>query len=402
MTVLRTHGLRRAPALVLALGLLLLACAAQASAAEVEWRQGSMTLSEAIATKASGSMTMTDEGLEGEGHPWTLECTAESSEGLAGPGAADESTHGIWGSNCGRTSPPRCSASELYTLEYLHLPWKSELVVKEGVTQDVITGKGGKPGFKIRCNVSGTGTTLAECTGTLEARVTNTTGGVSATFDGEKLTCENFPYGRSSGVLKGTLLVEAAKGSRLEAVRSAGWRQAGVELSKSVGTKSKGAVKLTDEATSLSVECEATGEGSVGSGSAGEATEWTASKCTLLATGGVCEKGKAVGMTAVHLPWRSELVRLEGLVEGTRDIIASGGKGAPGFDIKCTVGGIYKVADECTATHLETAMTDVTGGVDAAFDGEKLNCSVGGAGKGKLEGTQLVEAISGGKLEVGL
>jgi hypothetical protein len=400
MRILQTHSWRPVAALVGALGLLLLACATQASAAEVEWRQGSATLSEAIATKASGTMTMTDEGYEGAGHPWTLECSATASEGLAGPGAADEEAHGIW-NNCSRTNPPRCSAGELYTLEYLHLPWKSELAVKEGKVQDVIGGKEGKPGFKIRCTISGIPTTVAECSGTLEASITNTAEGVSATFDGEKLTCENFAYGKSSGVLKGTLLVGAAKGAKLEATRPAGWRQAGVELSKSVGTKSKGTVKLTDEATSLSIECEAMGEGSAGPGSAGEEKTWTASKCTLLSAGPVCEKG-SVGMVAVNLPWHSELVWLEGLSESAHDVITSGGKGAPGYDLKCVEAGIYKIADECTATRLSTGMTNVTSGVDAVFDGEKLKCTVGGAGTGKLEGTQLLEAVSGGKLEAAL
>jgi hypothetical protein len=400
MTVLRTHRLKRASALMVALGLLLLACAAQASAAEVEWRQGSATLAEAIATKSSGTMTMTDEGLEGAGHPWTLECSATASEGLAGPGAADEEAHGIWGDECSRTNPPRCSVTPLYTLEYLHLPWKSELAVKEGRVQDVINGKEGKPGFKIGCSISGTPTTIAECTGTLEARVTNTVEGVSGTFDGEKLTCENFAYGKSSGVLKGSMLVEAAKGSKLDVARAVGWRQGGTELSKSIATKSKGDVKLTDESTAVSVECEGTGEGSAGAGSAGEVTKWTASKCTLLAAGSVCEKGKVAEIVATHLPWRSELVRLEGLVESPRDLIASSGKGAPGYEIECTVGGIFKTVDECTATALETAVANASGGVDATFDGEKLKCSVGGAGTGKLEGTQFIEAASGGTLEV--
>ena len=42
----------------------------------------------------------------------------------------------------------------------------------------------------------------------------------------------------------------------------------------------------------------------------------------------------------------------------------------------------------------------MTGGVDAAFDGENLKCTVGGTGKGALTGTQLIEAAKGGKLEV--
>ena len=176
------------------------------------------------------------------------------------------------------------------------------------------------------------------------------------------------------------------------------WRQGGAVLSESVGTKSKGTVKLADEAATggeLEVECEAAGEGSVGPGGVDEETKWSKSKCTLVKTGS-CEAGKAAELVAVHLPWHSETLALEGTV---RDVITSSGKGTPGLEIVCTVAGIFKVVDECTGT-LKTGMTNVAGGVDATFDGEKLKCSSGGAGKGALEGTELIEATKGGKLEV--
>ena len=179
------------------------------------------------------------------------------------------------------------------------------------------------------------------------------------------------------------------------ALLGAEWRQGGAELLESVGTKSKGSVKLTDEGDSLEVECEGAGEGSVGAGSVGEESKWAKSKCTLVKAAS-CEAGKGAELSAVSLSWHSELVMPEGAV---RDSITTGGKGTPGFTIKCTVGGILKVVDECTGT-LKTSVTNAAGGVDAAFDGEKLKCSVGGAGAGALEGTELIEAAKGGTLEV--
>ena len=169
------------------------------------------------------------------------------------------------------------------------------------------------------------------------------------------------------------------------------WRQAGEPLSAAVGTKSKGTVKLTDEGTGVGMECEAAGEGPVGVGAVDEDTKVTMSKCHTVS--GTCE---SPGMEAANLPWHSELTLSSGSVY---DVIATGGKGAPGYRFICTVGGIAKTTDECTGTTLKTGMTNVTGGVDAAFDGENLKCTVGGTGKGALTGTQLIEAAKGGKLE---
>ena len=143
------------------------------------------------------------------------------------------------------------------------------------------------------------------------------------------------------------------------------WRQAGEPLSAAVGTKSKGTVKLTDEGTGVGMECEAAGEGPVGVGAVDEDTKVTMSKCHTVS--GTCE---SPGMEAANLPWHSELTLSSGSVY---DVIATGGKGAPGYRFICTVGGIAKTTDECTGTTLKTGMTNVTGGVDAAFDGENLN-----------------------------
>lgn len=377
--------------------LLLSVCAAQASASEVEWRQGGGPLTEAVGTKWKGSVTLTDEAAEGVGHPATLKCE-ESGEGLAGPGAVDEETKSTWAASCTLTGT-RCEAGS-ERVERVNLPWRSELVISEGTPHDLITSAKGAPGLKIKCDIAGVEKVLNECTGTLRTSVTGTTGGVSAVFDGKPLKCEHpgSIYPTSTGTLEGSQAIEATKGGKLEVIVFSEWRQGGSSLGEAVATKSKGTVKLTDEEATggpLTLECETAGEGTVGPKTADEESKWTASNCVVVS--GACEKGKSVELVAVHLPWRSELVLSE---EATRDVILSSGKGVPGFQVKCYAGGIFKTADECTATALRTGMTNVTGGVDATFDGEKLKCKLGGTGAGKLEGTQLIEATKGGKLEV--
>ncbi len=88
--------------------------------------------------------------------------------------------------------------------------------------------------------------------------------------------------------------------------------------------------------------------------------------------------------------WPKRLVRQRKI----RDKIKADGKGTPGWDFKCTVGGIIKVTDECTG---ETSMKMENGetGVIASFDATSRenpdNCSVGGAKEGLLFGSADIE-----------
>ena len=348
-----------------------------------EWRQGSAKLSASVATKSKGTVKLTDEG-HGE---WECEATGE---GPAGLGAVGEETK--WGTSKCTVVSGSCEAGKAAELKAVNLPWHSELLIAGGVGYDTITSGGkGAPGYKVECTVGGILKVVDECTATtLKTSMTNTMGGVDATLDGEKLKCS--VGGAGKGLVEGTQLLEAAKGGELE-VTAPEWRQGGAKLSASVATKSKGTVKLTDEGYG-EWECEGTGEGSVGLGAVDEETKWSTSKCAVIP--GSCEAGKAAELKAVNLPWHSELLIPGG---ASYDMITTGGKGALGYKMECTVGGVLKVVDECTGTTLKTYMTDVTGGVDATFDGEKLKCSTGGAGKGTLEGTLLVEATKGGVLE---
>ena len=123
-----------------------------------------------------------------------------------------------------------------------------------------------------------------------------------------------------------------------------GWRLNGTPLTESVGNSWKGKVKLADTKASvpMTVECEETAEGSSGTGGAGEVTKWTMSGCVGLEG---CGK-TGVEVTSLNLPWHSELAVVEGTL---RDVLASGGKGTPGFKLVCKVLGL-RVEDECSGT----------------------------------------------------
>jgi len=172
-----------------------------------------------------------------------------------------------------------------------------------------------------------------------------------------------------------------------------------------VEVKSKGRLELTDEkggpfSEAVTVRCpknseaEGLNKGTVGPGSTDEITEVTdaAGKTTIECerVAGTCPA--PVTATAVHLPWHTKLIVVNGEI---RDELVSGtakeGEPAgsePGWTVKCS-----SVTDTCerqgTEAHQNTAVSNVTGGVDTTFDAKSTNvhCSRGGTGKGKVRGT---------------
>jgi hypothetical protein len=181
------------------------------------------------------------------------------------------------------------------------------------------------------------------------------------------------------------------------------WKLNGVEIKEAVSVKSKsvGKLKLSDTGAGTEIECEGTDKGKVGPGGKDEVIEITATGCSFVsAKNGSCEASKPVTAKAVNLPWVTELYEPE--VGKIRDHIrAHSGGGAPGWVVECTVAGFFKVQDECTGES-NTAMSNVTGGVDAIFDATtpKANCSIGGTGTGKVEGTDLNENPVAGTITV--
>ncbi|MGN6372272.1 MAG: hypothetical protein ACTHM1_04690 [Solirubrobacteraceae bacterium] len=163
------------------------------------------------------------------------------------------------------------------------------------------------------------------------------------------------------------------------------WRQAGSPLSEAAATLSKGKVKVSTTQPNIAVECEVHGEGKVGPGVAGEETKMTMSSCASVGAG----ECASPSMTAVSLPWHSELALIGGSLRETA-------KGV-GFKLRCT---IEKIPFEDVCSGSTTAgISTVSSGVEAALSGKELHCTVSGKNDGTLEGTQLIEAASGGKLE---
>ena len=121
-------------------------------------------------------------------------------------------------------------------------------------------------------------------------------------------------------------------------------------------------------------------------------TSWSASNCESKKTA-VCKEGESATVTAVNLPWASELVTTEGAVH---EVIVSGGKGTPGYLLQCFKKiGENGSEDKCTGT-LNMTTTNTSSGVTATFSaGQKLECNTG---SGALEGSQAISAGQGGKL----
>jgi hypothetical protein len=172
---------------------------------------------------------------------------------------------------------------------------------------------------------------------------------------------------------------------------AAEWQQGGKALSETRTTTWKGKVDISDWVLETTVECEGAGEGTVGVGAAGKFTAWTLSKCAFLKAG-ACSKLENV--KAVDLPWSTELVYSRG---ATHDVVK--GEGGPGFQFTCTAFGI-KFPDKCTMPTLSASLGNATGGVNASFSPE-ATCVFGSMkDSGRVEGSGVIEATTGGKLEV--
>jgi hypothetical protein len=189
-----------------------------------------------------------------------------------------------------------------------------------------------------------------------------------------------------AGVL-GCVLPQAASASGVS------WQLNGKPTTEPVAVTMKGTVKFSDLAGGvvggeITIECKIAGKGYAGAGAADEVTQFTPSAC--LTTHGLCT---SPGVTISDIPWHSELSESEGKL---RDALTTGGKGSPEYRIACEDN---PVEDHCSGA-TSTAIANVSGGVDATFDGkaQRLTCTIGGKNDGVIEGTMLVENPAGGTL----
>ena len=376
---------------VLATVCALSAVAASSAFASSEWvaKKGGVfnRLTSALAVKATTNLVLTDTGWAGG---VGLSCEGKM-EGTIEPGGLGK-INSYTVSFCKSSGKTSCGVG---TGEPVNLPWKTELYKEGGVFRvRLVSGGSGTPGWRFSCSGE-----EDECKLNTSASLSNNeaSGGVIAQFvNGEsaRTTCSR--GGAGAGQLEKEIKFahpEGVEAIRVAEVTAGEWLQGGVPLSKSVATTWKGTLKLTDQkggifGESIAAECVDTGEGAAEIGGLGTETKWTASNCVTKA--GICPSPT---VEAVDLPWNTALIRIGAIA--THDAISEAGKGTPGYKLHCE--GIWN--DTCTGT-FDTVMENVTGGVDATFDGEKLKCEKGGAGQGAVEGTQLITATKGGKLEV--
>lgn len=350
------------------------------------WRLNGVPLIESTPTTWKGTMKLTDTKAAG---PVGGECqvTAEGTSGVAGAGEITKWT----ASSCAPLED--CQKNLAVEIEAVNLPWHIELAKVEGAIHDSLVSSGkGTPGYKIKCKVLGS-KVEDECTGTLRATATNTTEGVTSTFNAaEKLACTF--GGAGSGVLEGSQKITPNNGGKLsaEAEEPPVWLGNGVQLAAANNISWKGtiAMSILRNGGTNQVNCEDAGSGTAGAGAAGEITTWTTSNCGGNA---LCSSAGA-SIQALHLPWHTELL------EGAREAFTETGKGTPGFKLTCKSTG-ETFTDECTKStgYVPFApLTNTETGTTAAFNKrEELTCVQGHA---FFEGSQAISLNSGALLHV--
>jgi hypothetical protein len=181
------------------------------------------------------------------------------------------------------------------------------------------------------------------------------------------------------------------------------WKQ--LETREESRSRSKGNLKLIDkEATGgeSEIECNGTDVGSIGAGNKDEITAITANECKRVK--GLCEAGGETTAKAIDLPWTTELLEEPAGSGKIRDKITAAGKG-PGYKVECTVGGFFKVADECFGTTNTLMRNDEANGtVEAEFEKEspKGECSLSKKKSGEVLGIDVIEQLSGHYTQVRL
>ncbi|HEV3320514.1 MAG TPA: hypothetical protein VG053_12425 [Solirubrobacteraceae bacterium] len=346
-----------------------------ASASSVVWQLNGNQAKAATEVTSKATLKFSDQhgGLFGE--KIKLECKV-AGKGSVGPGATDEVSQ--WTVTECATREGNCPSSAVTAL---NLPWHSELALVEGKMRDVLSsGGGGAPGYKSTCS----GALEDKCTGNTSMAVENVAGGVDVVFDSksEKLNCTR--GGSGSGAIEEAELIKSPASGTLTAGAPGGWLINGVLVpqAEAVTSSSSGTLTFYNHdggpfGEDVKIECAAAGEGNVGPEVAGEVTKWTATECHRSL--GTCSSPT---VKALHLPWHTELVAVEG---AKRDMIESGGSGTPEYEVTCEGGFGYKCS-----WNASTATENVSGGVDAILGdlSEERKCSRGDGLA--IKGTELI------------
>jgi hypothetical protein len=123
---------------------------------------------------------------------------------------------------------------------------------------------------------------------------------------------------------------------------------------------------------------------------------------------GGCKLAGIEVVKAVHTPWQTELIEIEGKV---LDIITGTGNGEPGWEIRCENILNGKTTDVCLTENPEkaerTELLNVATGAELLVLGtfekaNKSNCTQGGAGSGEVGGSLALLLTSGAALRASL
>jgi len=342
-----------------------------ASARPAIWRLNGTSLTESIPVEWSGKVKLTDKPTA----QVSVECT-EKAEGSLGVKGAGEMTK-ITLSEC--TGGEACAKAGA-TITAVDLPWHVELFGEEASPRlSLVSGGKGAPGLKMACKVLGV-TNEDTCSGTLgTSTIPGGSGEVVASFiSTDKLNCTI--GGSNSGFLEGSQNIVATKGGKLSTyVPPAEWLASGVPI-KGEGSSGKGiewregtmGMAVGSKYGPLEVRCQDSGVGTVGENGTGTVTEFSFSKCE--AVGGECNGKDSASITALHLPWKTQLAF--GSKESVRLSFAEDGAGAPGFKFSCYVYPNLPVSFECDEKALPAGpLTNQEHGVLAEMNGGGPECS---------------------------
>lgn len=169
------------------------------------------------------------------------------------------------------------------------------------------------------------------------------------------------------------------------------WLLDGKPIEGTVHIASTGSLELADLAAtggSTAIICEGTGAGSIGPLAHDEVTELKAAKCKFVSgKNGACEASKEVTARPVNLPYLTLLVTISG--ETFDEVLPKGGT-TIGWTVECTVLGVFRVSDTCTAASTLTLVVNLPGGVDTNFlERETASCTEGNSSSGMVIGTPL-------------
>ncbi len=178
-----------------------------------------------------------------------------------------------------------------------------------------------------------------------------------------------------------------------------GWETMEVSETEEVTSSYKGLELDDTKATggpSL-VRCDVTDVGWIGREGGDGVRSAAPTNCVRVT--GACET--SVRVTWINLPWSTRLEERSG--GEVRDAIQGSGGKEPGYLVECTVGGVFKIEDECVGAVTAGLFNDKANGtVEPEFEGKsgKQKCKLGGAESGELKGTGIIKPRNGRAIKV--